>query len=165
MNNGGKQMKSLIVYSSLTENTKKLADAIYESLEGEKDIFPVDKAPSSEGYDLTAVGFWFKAGKPDPKSSEYLAKVGKGTRLFLFATHGAATGSDHVKNAIDHAKGLTNDADIAGVFTCQGEVNPNVLEKVKQKPEPPVWLSDTDQAVGHPNEDDLSALKQTIRQL
>ena len=155
-------MKSLIVYSSQTENTNKLADAIYETLEGEKDIFTVDEAPSPEGYDLTAVGFWLKAGKSDPKASEYLAKVGKDARLFLFATHGAAKGSDHAENAINHAIGLTNDANIAGVFTCQGEVNPKVLEKVKQKPEPPVWIGDADQAVGHPNEDDLSALKEMI---
>ena len=44
-------MKSLIVYSSQTKNTKKLADTIYDTLEGEKDIFTVDEAPSSEGYD------------------------------------------------------------------------------------------------------------------
>ena len=158
-------MKSLIVYSSQTENTKKLADTIYESLGGEKDIFPIDKAPSSEGYDLIAIGFWLMAGKPDPKSSEYLEKIGKGTRLFLFATHGAAAASDHVKNAINYARGLTNEVEIAGVFTCQGEVNPNLLEKVKQKPEPPVWIGDADQAVGHPNEEDLSTLKQIIAKL
>ncbi|MCK5163303.1 MAG: flavodoxin family protein [Desulfobacula sp.] len=158
-------MKTLIVYSSQSENTKKLADTIYEGMEGETDIFPVDEAPSSQGYDLTAVGFWLMAGKPDPKTSEYLAKTGKGDRLFLFATHGAAAGSDHVKNATNHAISLTNEADIAGIFTCQGEVNPKVLEKVKQKPEPPVWIADADQAVGHPNEDDFSALKQVITQL
>ncbi|MBW2654566.1 MAG: flavodoxin family protein [Deltaproteobacteria bacterium] len=158
-------MKSLIVYSSQTENTKKLADTIYENLEGEKDIFPIDKAPSSEGYDLIAIGFWLMAGKPDPKSSEYLEKIGKGARLFLFATHGASSSSDHVENAINHARGLTNEVEIAGVFTCQGEVNPKVLEKVKQKPEPPVWIGDADQAVGHPNEEDLSTLKQIIAKL
>lgn len=158
-------MKSLIVYSSQTENTKKLADTIYENLKGEKDIFPIDKAPSSEGYDLIAVGFWLMAGKPDPKSSEYLEKIGKGTRLFLFATHGAKSESDHVKNAINHVRGLTNDAEIIGVFTCQGEVNPKVLEKVKQKPEPPVWIGDAAHAVGHPNEEDLSALKKLITEL
>ena len=155
-------MKSLIVYSSQTENTKKLADLIFKNLEGEKEIFPVDQAPSPEGYDLIAVGFWLMAGKPDPKSSEYLAKLKKGQNLFLFATHGAAKGSDHVKNAIDNAIGLSNNAEIKGTFTCQGEVNPKVLEKVKQKPEPPVWLNDADDAVSHPNEDDLSELKQMI---
>ena len=158
-------MKSLIVYSSQTENTKKLADTIYENLEGEKDIFPIDKAPSSEGYDLIAIGFWLMAGKPDPKSSEYLEKIGKGARLFLFATHGASSSSDHVENAMNLARRLAKDAEIAGIFTCQGEVNPKVLEKVKQKPEPPVWIGDADQAVGHPNEADLSTLKQIIAKL
>lgn len=158
-------MKSLIVYSSQTENTKKLADTIYESLGGEKDIFPIDKAPSSEGYDLIAIGFWLMAGKPDPKSSEYLEKIGKGARLFLFATHGASSSSDHVENAMNLARSLAKDAEIAGIFTCQGEVNPKVLEKVKQKPEPPVWIGDADQAVGHPNEEDLSTLKQIIAKL
>jgi len=158
-------MKSLIVYSSQSENTKKLADAIYKNLDGGKDIFPVDEAPSTEGYDLTFVGFWLMAGKPDPKSSEYLEKTGKDDRLFFFATHGAAAGSDHVKNAVNQATGLTNGSEIAGVFTCQGEVNPNVLEKVKQKPEPPVWINDADAAVGHPDEKDIAALIQAIKGL
>jgi len=158
-------MKSLIVYSSQTDNTKKLAETIYENLEGEKDIFPVEEAPSASGYDLTAVGFWLMGGKPDTKASEYLAKLGKEDRLFLFATHGAGAESDHVKNAIQHAIGLTNESDIAGVYTCQGEVNPKVLEKVKQKPVPPVWIGDAVHAVGHPNEDDVFALKQIIIKL
>jgi len=159
------KMKSLIVYSSQSENTKKLADTIYETLKGERDIFSVDEAPSTEGYDLIAVGFWLMSGKPDPKASEYLAKMRKEDCLFLFATHGAAAGSDHVKNAIDHAIGLKNDAEIKGIFTCQGEVNPKVLEKVRQKPVPPVWIGDAAQAVGHPNEDDLMALKKMIIEL
>jgi len=158
-------MKSLIVYSSQSGNTRKLADAVYESLNGEKEICSINEAPASEGYDLIAVGFWLMAGKPDPKAGEYLAKLGKEDRLFLFATHGAKSGSDHVKNAVGHAVNLTDGAVIAGVFTCQGEVNPKVLEKVKQKPEPPVWIGDADAAVGHPNEDDFSALKDAVASL
>lgn len=158
-------MKSLVIYSSQTENTKKLADVVYENLDGEKDIFFVEEAPLAKEYDLIAVGFWFMAGKPDPKSAQFLETLGKDDKVFLFATHGAKKGSDHVKNAVDHAIGLTNNAKIAGSFTCQGEVNPKVLEKVKQKPEPPVWLVDADDAVGHPNEEDLSALKKAVIEL
>ena len=77
----------------------------------------------------------------------------------------AAAKSDHVKNAIEHAIGLTNESDLAGVYTCQGEVNPKVLEKVKQKPIPPVWIGDAAHAVGHPDENDLSFLKQMIIKL
>ena len=158
-------MKSLIIYSSQTENTKKLANVIYENLEGEKDIFSIDEAQSLEGYDRLFIGFWFQAGKPDPKTLEFLEKADKGFKVFLFATHGAAKGSDHVENAVNYARNLLKNAYITGVFTCQGEVNPKVLEKVKQKPEPPVWISDADDAVGHPNEDDCLALKKIITEL
>jgi len=152
-------MKFLIVYSSQTGNTKKLAEAVYESVTGEKEIYPISEAPEPDGFDLIAVGFWLQAGKPDPKTMEYLPKIGSGKRLFLFATHGAASDSDHVNNALIAAKGLSPDSEIAGMFSCQGEVNPKVLEKVSAKPQPPIWLKDAPDAKGHPNDTDIDTLK------
>ncbi len=158
-------MKSLIIYSSKSGNTKKLADTIYNTLSGEKDIFPIDQSPSLEGYDRIFIGFWFQAGKPDPETCKYLEQTENAPSAFLFATHGAAAGSDHVKNALSHARGLINDADVIGTFTCQGEVNPKVLEKIKQKPEPPVWIGDAADAIGHPDESDTTALEKVISDL
>ncbi len=158
-------MKSLVVYSSQTGNTKKLAEAVYGYLKGEKDIYPIADAPEPDGYDLVAVGFWLQAGKPDPKTADYLPKIGRGKRLFLFATHGAAAGSAHAKNAMDHAKGLAPDADLAGIFSCPGEVNPKVLEKVKAKSQTPVWLDDAPNAIGHPDAVDIEKLKLLIDSL
>lgn len=158
-------MKTLIVYSSQSGNTRKLAQAMADTLGGESDLVPVDQAPATDGYDMVAVGFWFMAGKPDPKSQQFLSGLKSGTRLFLFATHGAAKDSDHVKNGIQFAAGLADNVEIVGVFTCQGEVNPKVLEKAAQKPEPPAWLKDAPQAVGHPDAADLSALAEMIRTL
>ncbi len=43
---------------------------------------------------------------------------------------------------MDHTKSLATEADILGTYSCQGEVNPKVLEKAKSKPEPPVWIAD-----------------------
>jgi len=86
-------------------------------------------------------------------------------QLFLFATHGAAAGSDHALNAMDHAKSLATEADILGTYSCQGEVNPKVLEKAKSKPEPPVWIADAPNASGHPDEADIEVLKHQIAQL
>jgi flavodoxin len=155
-------MKSLIVYSSQTGNTKKLAEAVYESIVDEKEIYPIAEAPDPDGYDLIAVGFWLQAGKPDPKTMEYLPKIGSGKRLFLFATHGAAFDSDHVNNALIVAKCLAPDSEIAGTFSCQGEVNPKVLEKVSVKPQPPVWLKDAPDAKGHPDDRDIDNLKKVV---
>ncbi len=158
-------MKTLVVYSSQTGNTKKLANAVYESLKEEKEIFPVENAPDPKNYDFIALGFWFKGGKPDPKSAEYLGKIGKGKRLFLFATHGASPESDHAKNGIKNAGNLAHNVEIIGSFTCQGEVNPKVMEKVKTKPEPPVWINDAPAAAGHPDDNDINRIKEAVKNL
>ena len=110
-------MKALITYSSQTGNTLKLAEKIYDTLEGEKELFSMDEAPAPDEYDLVAIGFWLQAGKPDPKSMEYLSKCNKNSRLFLFVSHGAAKGSDHVKNDVDYEINLANVDKISGFFT------------------------------------------------
>ena len=155
-------MKSLIVYSTQSGNTKKLADTIFESLPGEKEISPVDEAPEAAAYDFVAVGFWLMAGKPDPKSAAYMEGLKADQKVFLFATHGAAKGSKHAQQAMQTARELAAGASGVGTYSCQGEGNPKGLEKVKSKPQPPVWLDDTATAVGHPDAGDLSELKAII---
>lgn len=157
-------MKSLVVYSSQSGNTKKLAEGVFEALPEGKEITPVDGAPDPKGYDFVAVGFWLKGGDPDPKSLEYLKKIEK-IKLFLFATHGAAAGSDHAKKAMETAKSLAEGANIVGSFDCQGEVNAGLLEKVKARPNPPEWIGDADTAIGHPDENDVRALKEKVKQI
>ena len=157
-------MKSLVVYSSQTGNTRKLAEAVFEALPGEKEILPVDEAPDPFEDDLIAIGFWFMQGKPDPKSTEYLAKVGKES-LFLFATHAAGAGSEHAIHGMEVAKSLAPESDILGTYSCQGEASPKILEKASKKPEPPVWLNDAPDAAGHPNIADIEALNYQIAEL
>ena len=157
-------MKTLVVYSSQSGNTRKLADAVFDFIDAEKEIYPVDEAPDPSGYDSVAVGFWLKAGKPDPLSSEFLSKI-KTQQLFLFATHGAAAGSAHAEGAMSHARNLVPEAKILGTFSCQGEVNPEVLERVSQKPEPPVWLKDAPLAEGHPDPNDMQELNKVLEKV
>jgi flavodoxin len=155
-------MKSLIVYSSQSGNTKKLAQAVYESLTGPKDIYPVAAAPDPADYDFVALGFWLQAGKPDPWAAEYLAGIGD-KKLFLFATHGAAADSAHARNAIEIAKSLAPSAQIAGTFNCPGEVSPAHLEKARKKDSPPKWIDDAPAAVGHPDSGDIKQLAEKIQ--
>ena len=124
----------------------------------------VEAAPDTSPHDIVALGFWLQAGKPDPKTAAYLARV-QDTRLFLFATHGAAVGSAHVRSAMDHASSLAPEASVIGSFGCQGEVNPKVLEKIRAKVPPPPWIRDADGAVGHPDQEDLATLEATLKAL
>lgn len=156
-------MTSLILYASQSGNTQTLAKAVYDSIEGEKEIYPIDQAPSHVlDYDLVAVGFWLQAGKPDPKTEAFLKECKMDAKVFLFATHGAAQGSDHARAAMDYAVSLLNGAEVVGTYSCQGEVNPKVLEKVKQKDTPPPWIDDAAYAVGHPDNADIAELKAVL---
>lgn len=148
-------MKTLVVYSSKGGNTRKLAETAFARLAGEKEIVPVAEAPDPRGYSVVVVGFWFKGGQPDPDSQEYLKKCTKTGKLFLFATHGAATDSDTVRMGMNKARELAAGAGIVGTFSCQGEVAAQVLATAANKNPPPSWLKDADKAKGHPNNDDL----------
>ena len=67
-------MKALVVYSSRTGNTRKIAEAIAAVLPG-CEIHPVESAPAPEGYDLVAVGYWVDKGMPDAQAKAYLETV------------------------------------------------------------------------------------------
>ncbi len=64
-----------------------------------KELFSIDQAPPVSDYDLIAVGFWFQAGKPDPKAIDYLSKLSSDSNVFLFASHGAAKNSPFLPNS------------------------------------------------------------------
>jgi len=148
-------MKQLVVFSSQGGNTKKLAESAFSRLSGDKDIKPVAQAPDPTGYDAVIVGFWFQGGLPDPASQEYLKKCKKTQKLFILATHGAATDSDYVKIGMNKARDLAAGANIVGTFSCQGEVPENILESAANKDPQPPWLKDAESAKGHPDNEDL----------
>ena len=158
-------MKSLIVYSSKSGNTKKLAEAVYNHLSGEKELCAVGDAPDPAGYDFVAVGFWLQAGQPDPASQEFLAKIAEGQDLYLFATHGAAAGSPHAVNAMNAAKSIAAKGHVIATFSCPGQVPEKVLEMASKKDPQPPWLADAPAAVGHPDETDVKNVVRLLEEL
>ena len=158
-------MKNLIVYSSKTGNTKKLAEAIYEHIPGPKEIFPVSEAPDPEGYTFIAAGFRLEGGEPDAAIQEYLKKIIEDCQLFLFCTHASKRGSDMVKNALKKARELPRNTRVVGEFDCLGEVAEDVLVKARQEQPVPVWVADAEAAKGHPDQEDIKELLKFIDSL
>lgn len=148
-------MKQLVVYSSQSGNTKKLADTVFSRMAGDKDIAAVAQAPDPSGYDIVAVGFWFQGGQPDPASQAFLKKCSG--KVFLFATHGAATSSDHATMGMNKAMELVPGT-VVGSFHCPGQVPEKVMEGAANKDPQPPWYKDAPAANGHPNGDDLYEL-------
>lgn len=53
-----------MIYSSVTGNTKQIAEAIAGQAD-EADLFRVQDAPEDlSGYDVVAVGYWLRLGRP-----------------------------------------------------------------------------------------------------
>jgi len=156
-------MKSLVVYSSQTGNTKKLAQTIFENLQGEKEIHPAASAPDPADYDLVAVGFWLMGGGPDPVAQKYLSKIGS-QKLFLFATHGVAKDSPEALNSMNMAKNMAKKANVIGTFSCQGQLSAPTLEMTKKQPNLPDWLKEHT-AEGHPDVKDLDELKEVLNKV
>lgn len=68
-------MRYLVVYSSITGNTRRVAEAVFETLPELKAIYPVEAAPDPEGYDFIALGFWLDRGTADEKFRRYIKKI------------------------------------------------------------------------------------------
>ena len=78
-------MSAIVIYSSQSNNTKKVAEVVAEEMGCEAK--PVAEAGDISSFDIVAVGFWYKAGQPDTASQEFLATLA-GKNVFLFGTHG-----------------------------------------------------------------------------
>ncbi len=159
-------MKSVIIYSSRSGNTEKLARVIYEALDGEKEIYAITEVPPlDDHYDLVFAGFPVMAGRVEPRAARFLSEFDKKADFFLFATHGSFRDSELVRTVMARAADLIKSAAVTGVFTCQGEVSSKVLKKLGKSNRPPAWLDEGEKAGGHPDKEDLEELAAMVRTL
>ena len=91
-------MKSIVVYSSLTGNTKMVGEAIAEVLAPNCDIYKVEDNPDITGYDLVVVGFWVDKGTADAKASKFLKSI-RNSKVAVYATLEAEPDSEHEKTS------------------------------------------------------------------
>lgn len=115
-------MKVLVAYMTSTGNTKKVAEAIYGEITGEKDIMPIEKVQDIGAYDLSFLGFPTHQGGPDKKTREFLGKQCRdGRKVALFVTHCAPENAPEVQEWMKKFKDAAAGANLVGFFDCQGE--------------------------------------------
>lgn len=111
-------MKSLVLWSSRTGNTKKVAEAIYEALPGEKDILEEGREKDLSSYDLIFVGFWAFRRGADMVARRTLAKM-EGKKVAIYATAGTYPDSQAAKDYLDNAAALLPEsAKCLGTWIC-----------------------------------------------
>ncbi|OPY31123.1 MAG: flavodoxin [Methanomassiliicoccales archaeon PtaU1.Bin124] len=160
-------MKTLVTYASSTGNTKKIAQAIHDALDGEKYIHPIDEVSDASGYDLVFVGFPVVGETMPGKVRRFVRKKLKGKKVALFFTHGMPSDmsdfKDVMPNCIESAAGTK----IIGAYDCQGNMVPWVPKVLRLHPFGYVrrWAKMGPEAhgAGRPNIDDIAAAQTFAR--
>ena len=76
--------KTLVTYFSQTGNTKKIAEAIFEALEGEKTIQPIDEIQQLEEYNLIFIGFPVYSHSLPLKIQDFIKNIPENKKIAFF---------------------------------------------------------------------------------
>ena len=158
-----------IIFSSLTGNTKKLAETIRVVLPAEDcDYFGAPETAELHSG-MLYVGFWTDKGNADSAALELLSKL-RDKKIFLFGTAGFGGSAAYFQKILDHVKQSVDPSNtVVGEYMCQGKMPQSVRDrymKMKAQPEHPTnidaLIENFDRALSHPDEDDLERLRKII---
>ncbi len=160
-------MKTLVTYFSQTGKTKQVAEAIFETIEGEKEINVFESVDSLDGYDLTFVGFPMQAFGPAQPAKDFLTQYCQGRNIALFLTHGVSEDFEELPGWLDNCSQAADGAHIIGVFNCQGEVADFLLDAARKSDDPLMQqLAEAgEEGKGKPNSEMLDRARAFVRDL
>ena len=163
------QERYSIIFSSVTGNTKLLADALRETLPKDAcDYFGTSENAPTDSQ-LLYVGFWTDKGNADSATLALLQKL-KNKKLFLFGTAGFGISEAYFRKVLDRVRESVDASNtIVGEYMCQGRMPQAVRDhyvKMKEmpdaKPNLDALIENFDQALSHPDQEDLERLRRMI---
>lgn len=131
-------MKGLIIYSSNTGNTKKMAEKLYDYLKdsGDWNIRPLADGTDTEGYDVILFGGWAQDTMMNKEALEAFKQMDKtGKKVGLFLTMGTSPETDYGKLCISNVEKLLEGQDSLGVQVLRGMVPEVLVQRLMNLPE------------------------------
>lgn len=130
-------MKKIVVYSSLTGNTKKVGEAIANEIGCNAVSFEDEKAKNLDEYDFVAVGFYVDKGGPDAHFKRYIKENISNKKVGLFITLGADPDGEHGQAMLENGREILkqNNNEILREFICQGAIDPKLIAQMLQMAE------------------------------
>lgn len=163
-------MKTLIIYSSQTGNTKLVCEKAFEFLKDEKNIVPIEKIETInlDEYDNIIIGTWIDKATADAKAKKFINSL-VDKKLYFIGTLAASLSSDHAKKCFNNLSKLCSKKNsfIDGVL-ARGKVSDDLKEKFTKFPLNiihkfvPNIKEIIDEAQSHPNDSDFSLIEDFI---
>lgn len=165
-------MEYMVLYASLTGNTKKVATEIFSALPGmSKDMQNIEEYRGKDA-DVFFIGFWVDHGTCEMPVIDVLSEL-QGKKIALFGTCGMGKGTEYYREIEQRVTvWLPDDCEYLGIFLCQGKMPMQVREKYEISREDPReeacrkrMLKNFDEALFHPNDQDLSEARAFARKV
>ena len=165
-------MKALVLYSSLTGNTEKIARTISEAIPFEKEIYSVNESYNLDEYNLIAIGYWVNKGICDNKVKQILENI-ENKNIVLFGTLGAKDSGHYYESTKKRIEEIVpSNNKILGHFLCQGKIDERLTERYKEmlKKNPDdehikQQLQNHVEASSHPDFNDIEMAKDFINNI
>lgn len=163
-------MRTSIVYSSRTGNTKKVAEAIHNGL---KDSLLRSYEDGIEiECDIYIVGGWIDRATFDSDMLKFV-KTLHNKKIAYFFTLGAEPDSKHAQDCKENIEKiiLKNENEILGGYCCQGAIDPKLIDWMMKLPKEH-HMAPTEArkerwkaAASHPDEKDLISACEVIKEI
>lgn len=134
-----------VIYSTLTGNTQKVAEAIYDSIDGDKHISNIKalELDKLSPRDVLVICYWCSRGTADADTTQLIKEL-SGFKIITAGTLGtyddgreAAMMKERVREAV------TAGNTYLGGFVCRGKIDPARTEKRRLIPKgQPHYLDD-----------------------
>jgi menaquinone-dependent protoporphyrinogen IX oxidase len=129
-------MNVLVAYWSQTGNTRKIAEAIFDSLSCGKALKPFDEVDTLDGFDLTFIGFPIMQFGPPQVAKKFIAALAAGKKIALFVTHAMISGSENpqqqamLQKELEKCLSVCSKSELIGLFHCQGELSEKMASEL-----------------------------------
>jgi flavodoxin len=161
-------MRTLVTYLSLTGNTRKVAEAIYEELPEPKDLKELGQVDDLSGYDLTFIGFPIhSSGQPDLAAVDFLRQKAVGQRVAIFVTHAASEDFPLISEWMESCRQAADRTKLLGSFHCQGALSEQQLTLMRSSPDPKVreWAERAIHSAGQPDASRLEKARAFVHEV
>lgn len=165
-------MRYSIVYSTRTGNTGRLAETIKNALPEQDCAYFGAPGPEGGMADLVFAGFWTDKGTCPEELGRFLNGL-RGRKVFLFGTAGFGGSPEYFSRVLAQvSRNLDASNTVVGTYMCQGKMPQAVRSRyevmLEQNPGDSKileMLTNFDNALGHPDADELERLAAAVMKL
>jgi menaquinone-dependent protoporphyrinogen IX oxidase len=152
-------MKYLVTYWTQTGNTKKIAEAIFSALPGDKTIKPFDEVDTFKGFDLTFIGFPVMQFGAPLVAKKFISAHAPDKKIALFVTHAMPSLSENpqqkamLEKELEKCRAACSKSNLVGLFHCQGELSEKTADELIASNIPMLmeFAGMRPQTIGHPD--------------